>query len=48
MNPQKKIVGIGYNMKPDLIPSEVFTPYWKKREVKECGYEETKYPYGEE
>ena len=47
MNPQKKIVGIGYNMKPAAVPSQEFSPYWKKRKVGECRYEETKYPYGE-
>ena len=47
MNQQRKIVGVGYNMKPAMISSEEFSPYWKKREVGECSYVDTKYPYGE-
>ena len=47
MNQQRKIVGIGYNTKPAMISNEEFAKYWKKREIDECSYAETKYPYGE-
>ena len=47
MNQQKKIVAIGHNKKPAMISRKEFSPYWKKREIDECSYVETKYPYGE-
>jgi hypothetical protein len=41
-----KIVGIGHNKLPDGVNEESF-PYWENRNIKEHGFINTKYPYGE-
>ena len=46
VNPQNKIVGIGYNKLPVGCDEDTFK-YWKRREVAKHGFEETKYAYGE-
>ena len=43
-----KIVGIGYNKVPDGVDEQKFLEqYWKKRDITEYGFMNTKYPYGE-
>ena len=39
-----KIVGIGHNKLPDGV--KMF-PFWKNRDIKEHGFMNTKYAYGE-
>ena len=46
MDAGHKIVGIGHNKLPDGVNEEKF-PFWENRDIKQHGFMETKYPYGE-
>lgn len=52
MNSRKKIVAIGHNDLPvgcvDAMQLADFKFDWKKRNVREDGWENTKYPYGKQ
>ena len=41
-----KIVGIGHNKMPERVNEETF-PYWDNRSIRQDGFMQTKYPYGE-
>lgn len=45
VNPQNKIVGIGYNSLPEGCNEDEFE-FWENRDVRAEGYEKTKYAYG--
>ena len=49
MDAGHKIVGIGHNKLPlaDGVDDEEKFPFWKNRDIKQHGFMETKYPYGE-
>ena len=46
MDAGHKIVGIGHNKLPDGVNEKDFE-FWKNRDIKQHGFMETKYPYGE-
>ena len=46
MDAGHKIVGIGHNKLPDGVDEEKFS-FWNNRDIKNHGFMNTKYPYGE-